>query len=268
MAPKERNFFNHEIYVSGLKWYLDYFEKASQAQVAGEVSPTYAVMRPQEIRLAKRLFSQLKIILVVRHPVERMWSSLRRHWTYSYLPDVRKVGKDLRSMLAYADRRLHDAFGDYANIYANWATAFGKDRLLVLRFDEVRDQQQATMKRVLDFIGVSRDVDLLERRDNEDIPNRSKANVQMPPYLKYYLSRRYLARTKAFDEHMGGLVQDWIEDMEECISSGRTSWEVRYRVRDATRYRPEQLLHRVVDPVRMWWKVSSARNRLTARGAQ
>ncbi|WP_347710932.1 sulfotransferase domain-containing protein [Salinibacter sp.] len=258
--------FNHNVRKRGLEWYLGYFEEDGEAEVQarGEISPNYAVMRRPEIQLTHDLFPHLKIILLVRHPVERMWSALRRHWTYSYLDDVAEIGKDESSMLDYADQRLADAFGDYRTIYENWSSVFDDEKILLLRFDQIKTEPDRTVAQVLEFLGVDPDLDWIRSyREEASIRNRSKVEVDMPPFVRYYLSRRYLGRTKAFNAMTDGLVQDWVEDMEECIADGfLPSWELWYRARSAVRYHPVQWAHSLLDPIRTWWKVWRARQKL------
>jgi hypothetical protein len=265
MAAKERNFFNFNIRKRGLDWYLKYFETDSEreAQARGEISPTYAVMRRREIQMTRELFPDLKLVLLVRHPVARMWSALRRHWTYSYLDDVADVGKDVSSMLGYADQRLADAFGDYRAIYRNWSSVFDENQILLLRFKRMKDEPDRTVARVLDFVGVEPDVDWIRSyRENADIRNRSKADVDMPAYVRYYLCRRYLDRTRVFNEMTGGLIQDWVDDMEATVSEAPSSWEAWYQFRSTVWYQPVQWAHYLFDPVRTWWKVRRARQNL------
>jgi len=269
VAPKERNFFNHHVREEGLDWYIQHFEgDREDTQARGEISPNYAVMRRREIELVRDLFPHLSLVLIVRHPVDRMWSALRRHWTYSYLDDVADVGKDVSSMLDYADQRLVDAFGDYRAIYRNWSSVFDEDRILLLRFDSMKDEPDHTVARVLDFVGVEPDIDWIRSyRENTDIRNQSRVDVDMPAYVRYYLCRRYLDRTKVFNEMTGGLVQDWVDDMEATVSEAPSLWEARYQFRSTAWYRPVQWVHRLTDPVRTWWKVRRARQNLPEIGA-
>lgn len=84
-------------------------------------------------------------------------------------------------------------------------------------------------------------------------------------HVRYYLCRRYLNRTKTFNEMTGGLVQDWVEDMEATVSGATLFWEARYQLRSTARYRPVQWAHHLLDPFRTWWKVRRARQSLPDR---
>lgn len=260
MAPKELSFFNHGIYRHGVQQYLEHFANAPEGAVRGEISPTYALMRPSQIACADRLFPGMKVVLVVRHPVERMWSALGRHWTFSYLPNVADVGQDQASLLVFADRRLNDAYGDYDRIHRNWSRVVGT-RLLTVRFDDFRRDYARTMRRILEFIGVDSDLDFFASKETNQsgVPNRSKVKVEMPEYFRFYLSRRYEERTRRFDERTGGMVRDWVEDMERHVGEGSQKWHQAYRLRHALRYLPVHWAHRVGDPLRMRWKNAGLR---------
>lgn len=261
MAPKERQFFNHRIYEEGLDWYLSYFyhEQVQNVAARGEISPNYAVMRRPEIRLTKELFPDLRIILIVRHPVDRMWSALRRHWTYSHLPGVSCIGQELDAMLSFADQRLHDAFGDYVTIWNNWTSEFGADHIKLIRFDDLKNQSTQTLGEILDFIGVEHST---WAPQDGPVPNRSKIDIEMPEFFRYYLSRRYLSRTQRFNRQTNGLVDDWVKDMEICVGQAPVRWRVRYYTRAAYCYYPVQLMHAIGDPVRFRWKTYGARREL------
>jgi len=265
MAPKELNFFNYNARHHDLDWYRGHFEGSDSNEhikARGEISPNYAVMRKREIEWARQLFPELRVILVVRHPVNRMWSALRRHWTYSYLPDVADVGKDLPAMLSYADRRLNDAFGDYRTIYRNWRAVFG-DALLMVRFERLQRQHDAVIRRILDFLQVESDLAFLD--DDKSVLNQSKADVHMPPYFRYYLSRRYIDRTEKFNNLTGGAADEWLDEMSACITEGKPAWAFRYWLRSALRYYPMQWAHRVVDPIRTRWKVRRSQKMVVAQ---
>jgi hypothetical protein len=271
MAPKEPNFFNYNWQQKGLDWYLQLFEAPDDTEsggrpveARGEISPNYAVMRPREIRLAHDLFPDLNLLLIVRHPVDRMWSALRRHWTFSYLDGVADVGTDEASMLNYADQHLSDAFGDYRRIYENWTSVYGPDQILLLRFDRLKSNPDEALARILEFIGVEPDLDWLRSyRENASVRNQSKANVEMPDFVRYYLSRRYLERIRAFNDLTDGLVQDWVDDLEKCMLDAPAHWKMRYVLRSAVWNYPIRFAHQLLDPLRMWLKVRRAHQKLS-----
>jgi hypothetical protein len=193
-----------------------------------------------------------------------MWSALRRHWTFSYLDDVAEVGTDEASILNYADQHLNDAFGDYRRIYENWASAYGSDRILLLRFDRLKSSPNETIARVLEFIGLNPDLDWIRAyRESASVPNQSKVDVEMPDFVRYYLSRRYVERTRAFNKLTGGFVQDWVEDLEKCVADVPAHWKMRYVFRSAAWNYPTRFAHQLLDPLRMRWKVRRARQKLS-----
>ncbi|XP_065911097.1 heparan sulfate glucosamine 3-O-sulfotransferase 6-like [Dysidea avara] len=74
---KEMKFFNN-LFTMGLCWYIDQFRDPGPSQVVMEDSPTYVidcpVVIPRLIRAIKYFqlrFSELKFIIIVRHPIAR-----------------------------------------------------------------------------------------------------------------------------------------------------------------------------------------------------
>lgn len=56
------------------KWYLSLFDDVSK--VTGEITPAYAILDEEDVKnMSKLLGKDTKIIYLLRHPVERSWSS-------------------------------------------------------------------------------------------------------------------------------------------------------------------------------------------------
>lgn len=131
-----------------LAWYRSMFAPAG-TRVAGESTPNYAVLPPAAIRRVHEDFPDLRLVLLVRNPVERLWSQVRM---------VRRLhGAEALAttaeMLTYPDAR---AFGDYATILDNWATVFGADRIWVAFTEDVATRPRAVIDGVTDHLGLPR----------------------------------------------------------------------------------------------------------------
>jgi hypothetical protein len=72
----------HSLSLIGLReitdhWYGRIFSQAPLTAVCGEITPEYALLADQGIRHMVALNSNLKIILLMRDPIERAWSDIR-----------------------------------------------------------------------------------------------------------------------------------------------------------------------------------------------
>lgn len=165
----------------GRSWYERQLSGAVGEQAVGEASVNYT-RYPTYPGVAERiaaLLPSVKLVYVLRHPVDRVVSH--------YLHD-RANGRE-RSSLDVAVRRdgRYLAPSRYARQLEEYLRLFPVEQLLVLRSDDLLSRRMETVRRVLDFIGVSSDVELdvdfEAHRSSEKIQrNRAVALAKSVPY--------------------------------------------------------------------------------------
>jgi len=133
----------------GRSRYLRAFSRASVTQIAGEASTAYS-KRPDYEGVAERALSllgpDLKIIYIVREPVQRMLSQYRH------------VFQEGRTTLDVTSALLADPsyvnYSRYSFQLEPWLAAFGADHILVLRFEDYVHERKATVATVCRFLGI------------------------------------------------------------------------------------------------------------------
>jgi len=112
----------------------------------GEVNPYFGFPEAAE-RIAAHI-PQCKIICTFRNPVERIYSAYKlwRHYTLTPRP-ARPIPRKVPQIIEVTR---------YAKHLPDWRARFGADRVLVLLNDDLRDDPQAYLDRVCDFIGIAR----------------------------------------------------------------------------------------------------------------
>src|ERR1700722_17839541 len=73
---KELKYFSHRFEVEDLRSYLDHFRHGI-GKSKGEASPSYSMLPRRTIRMMRRLMPDLKLIYMMRDPIERAWSHAR-----------------------------------------------------------------------------------------------------------------------------------------------------------------------------------------------
>lgn len=80
MAPRQLHYFDRE-YSRGIDWYLAQFQAAAPGKIVGEKTTEYfdtATIENVAPRLVKTC-PNIKLIVILRNPVERAWSALIHH---------------------------------------------------------------------------------------------------------------------------------------------------------------------------------------------
>lgn len=142
---KEVHFFSR-YYGKGIDWYAWHFRNAHGDRPVGEICPYFA--RPECRQRVKLHLPDCKIICTLRDPVDRLYShyKLMRHDVRTRAPFMEMFNKGPE--IGNPNK--------YATHLTEWFRLFGRDRVLVLFYFELRENPQRYVDRVCDFIGAQR----------------------------------------------------------------------------------------------------------------
>jgi len=164
--PKEPRFFSwDELYARGFEWYEALYQKAGDARMRGEGSQSYTIRRlfPHAARRIAEYAPDLKLIYIVRHPLERMESSWleMRSWEYGRLRGFLRnagVGPSIvNPNFNEAVRRNTAAYEDSSNYWNEisvYRNLYPDEQILVLFFDDLKADYRAVVRKCWDFLGV------------------------------------------------------------------------------------------------------------------
>jgi hypothetical protein len=172
-AEKEAHFFSRDDrWRRGLEWYhsLWKFDPATH-RVALEATPTYAshsrrpnlVDRIAEARDATR--ATFRFIYIMRDPISRIESQLRHRLTTGV--PVQRDGE------AYVLRPFMIDASRYATQLDPFRTRFGAESLLLLRFEDLRDEPDTLLRQTCSFLRInpSHTFERTDKRSNESRRN-------------------------------------------------------------------------------------------------
>jgi hypothetical protein len=136
-----------------LRWYWRQFRDAGD-RLAGDITPLYSTLSQERIRQIRAQIPGLKIIYILRNPVERAWSGLRKSVWYQkgsdYLDSM--SGDWLLLQVTHPDVLLR---GDYPRAIVNWESVYPAGRFLYLFHDDVESDPGGVLRQVCDFLGIS-----------------------------------------------------------------------------------------------------------------
>jgi hypothetical protein len=146
--PKEPNFFSDDdIYARGFDWYFSLFADADDAAVCGESSTHYTKLPtyPETVRRMSSALDGIKLIYVMRHPIDRLISH--------YIHEV-TTGRITEGIHEAIDRHpeLVD-FGRYHMQISPYLAEFGPESILPVFFRRLVAHSQDELERIGRFIG-------------------------------------------------------------------------------------------------------------------
>ncbi len=140
---KETMYFDHDH--DELDTYWQYFSKAKNFQLLGEVAPTYFDSKKACNRIHD-LNPDCKIIVTIRNPVDRAFSLYCHHLAKG------RVSKSFLEAVNENPRILES--GKYSEWLPLWEKTFGKENIYLIKIEDIDLNPQKTIDEVLDFLGV------------------------------------------------------------------------------------------------------------------
>lgn len=136
-----------------LGWYKKIFDFANANTTKGEMTPEYSLLGQDDVNKISKYFPNLKIILVIREPLERALSGIRMRL--------------LQNSIAKSDQKTIDDFvvsaasdwdvierGNYESIIRKYSLAFGEDKIKIYLSSDFKNNPKDSLKSLSMFLGV------------------------------------------------------------------------------------------------------------------
>ena len=156
---KEVHFFDiEEHFARGLDYYATFFDNREGRPAVGEATPNYLMFPHVAGRIREALGPDLKLIFILRHPVERAFSqfimSLSGESVHENLTDA-DFPRVLEHSFSNGAQAGYGPSGLYAAQMQRFFDLFPRENTLVLIFEEdVRGDADAALSKVCQFLQI------------------------------------------------------------------------------------------------------------------
>jgi hypothetical protein len=178
--------FQHE--TTDLGWYLDHFRGAGD-RVYGEATASYATMDEWLVEEAIALVPDLRVVITVRHPIDRLWSHAKMEFA-RILPDVEFDDISDLQLREFGESPYHQHCGAYSEIIQMWSRHLRPGNLYVGLFDDISRRPLNFALDVARFLGVSDDPCHIEHRIEHN-PNPTPRETRFPEQFRPALEDLY-----------------------------------------------------------------------------
>jgi hypothetical protein len=131
-------------------WYASLFRGAqAKGLIAGEITPAYATLGEDMLRRIQRMNDKIKLIFVMRDPVDRAWSAVNNA--------AKKGAADASTVEKSIERARESgavARSAYADTIKRLEAVFPASQIHYCFFDDLRDKPKALTAELLSFLGV------------------------------------------------------------------------------------------------------------------
>ena len=201
----DTHYFDKE-FSRSLKWYASLFREGGN-KAKGENCPAYGVMQLERIRFVQKILPHIKLILLLRNPIERAWS----HALMALVLNTNRRYADVPEQEFYAHFRSERSRkrGNYPHILDNWLSTYPREQLQISFFEDLKQRPQELLKDVFQHIGVTQDVDW-EIFPYEKEINKG-AGIPMPAKYRTFLKEMYYKTICVLFERYGYPISEWLD---------------------------------------------------------
>ena len=166
---KEVSFFDRHWW-RGERWYRGHFPVRPAGRLVGEASPSY-LFHPLAPERARALVPDVRLVALLRDPVARAYSHYQHEVALGREPlsfedalaaeesrtrgEVERILADPRAFSRAWWDHTYAARGRYAEQLERWLDVFPRERLLVIRSEDLGERPAETYASILDFLGAT-----------------------------------------------------------------------------------------------------------------
>ncbi|MEB3342411.1 tetratricopeptide repeat protein [Okeania sp.] len=203
---KEVNFWSWAFNCS-INWYLAHFPVIPKGEIflTGEASPSY-FHHPDAARRIYQFFPKIKLILLLRNPVDRAISQYytwkRFNWENRSLEEtigshLDKLIKEPEKVNYWMGEQNYLAKGVYVEFLQEWMSWFPREQFLILKSEDFYTNPKTTLQQVLNFLDLP-EYELLEYK-NYNPGNYS----EIEPLMRKELSDYFRVHNQRLEEYLG-----------------------------------------------------------------
>lgn len=186
-------------------WYHSLFRGAGD-RIAGDITPGYSLLDSDDVARVKALLPSAQVILILRNPIDRDWSSNHPIGALSEAEHLRRIEEP-------GNKRR----GDYLAMLANWERHYPPKQILVAFFDDLAADPQGFLLQILAFLRVQTDPATLDAVCTAKINATPKGRPDIPPAIRSHLARRHLPALRVLSDRFGGHTGNWLAEAETVL---------------------------------------------------
>lgn len=189
-------------------WYLSLFNK-HQTKLKGDITPAYALLDKSAVGSIYSLLPEVKIIFIIRDPVERAWSQAIKELTKFKKSTVESLPDE--ELEAHFKSKNSMVRGDYLRTIRIWSDIYGEDNIKIVYFDDIKRFPQDTISDIEDFL-------LLPEGNskNQGEVNKNAGDYSgIRPSSMMFLSKLYMANLEVMSKELGGHCLAWLEKAKD-----------------------------------------------------
>ena len=191
-------------------WYISLFR---EDRIGGDISPIYHTLSKDRIKEIHQLLPDTKIIILLRSPLQQIWSHCR-------MVVLRLNKSDAEDHFRDHVEKTTEMRQTYVGLVEDWRTYFG-DQVHVGYMEELNSKPISFFQKITDFLGAADDP--VWQKSQESI-TKAKVNVglnkEVPDSVRDVLIEHAAIRLAGYEAIDAAVSAQWQQDLDRFRNSG------------------------------------------------
>ncbi len=185
------------------EWYLSLFDQYKG--ITGEITPSYSMLKKEDIAKMYAMSPNAKLILMVRNPVDRAWSHYRH--TKRAEKNFQLENESPEDIINFFESDDQSLRSDYMRTLENYSHVFPKEQILIGFYDAIIEDPSGLLLGITKFFGVDSIPEIESKVVHKSI------EVDCPDEVYEYLKQKYFLQIKGLADKYGGYFSKWHHDL-------------------------------------------------------
>lgn len=195
-------------------WYSNLFSSVPSDMICGEITPSYSILQGKDVEKIKDLNEEVKLIYIIRNPIERSWSAVRFHAFKGHKCNIDSVDQVI-SLLRHPAMELRS---DYERTLDIFLKHFDSKQLLLCFYDAIEKDPMGLLGKISEFLEVT---PFTNGQGNHNRRINPSPSHKMPEEVREYLVEKYSPMIHRIAKETGGYASLW------CNKDGDGSQDIR-----------------------------------------
>ena len=163
------------------------------AQIAGDVTPGYDLLKSGRVARVKALLPAAKIVYLVRNPIDRVWSDAAETLTRRTRRPFEKVPQV--ELMRFLESEAVHRRSDYVSTLERWGRFYDESKIFVGFYDHLAENPADFFRSVLRFLGLDDSDRVLPKRVARKVNPRDYQEI--PDDIARVLAKRHASQIEA-----------------------------------------------------------------------
>lgn len=189
LPPSKWSKYRHIAYIRDINLYLKLYDNASEQKYLADASVSYLYSKVAASEIF-RFNPDSKILIILRHPIDRAFSAYKMDLT------IGRVTLPFNEAIKIESRYLERGF--YYQQVKRYYDNFGKDKVMVMLFDDLKKDPQKLFDNIFSFLCIRRKKYDTFDKVNESLSPKSKTlnYFLYKSGLKFFISKYFPQKLK------------------------------------------------------------------------